>query len=273
MTNNFSRFAVNTYSYTLTMPVRQCLESLAQRGYREFELMMYPGHLWPEHADKAARRELKDFIDDNGIVLSTINMPNIDINIAAANSDMRELSLGVIERSIKLASDLGAPAVIIGPGKANPLMPMPHAQLVEYFHTGLKRLVPFAANHDCTIYVENMPFAFLPGIGELLTAIDAFGDNSVGVVWDAANSHYIKEDLGTSLRACAERLKLVHLSDTNQVIYKHDEVGLGDVNFSRLPAVLAEVGYENRAVLEVIALHDADGAIDRSSMRLVSQGW
>lgn len=273
MTDAFSRFAVNTYSYTLTTPVRACLEGLARRGYREFELMMYPGHLWPVQVDLRARRELKAFIEGNGLQLATFNMPNVDINIAAANPDMRELSLGVIERSIELAADLGAPAVIIGPGKANPLMPMPKAQLVDHFHAALKRLVPFARNHGRAIYVENMPFAFLPRIDEMLPAIDAFGDPSVGVVWDAANSHFMKEDLAASLRACAARLKLVHLSDTGQTTYKHDEVGLGTVDFAQLPAVLAEVGYRRRPVLEVIALEDADGAVDRSAQRLAAQGW
>jgi len=31
----------------------------------------------------------------------------------------------------------------------------------------------------------------------------------------------------------------VHLSDTNQKVYRHDPVGLGTVDFAPIPAVLA----------------------------------
>ena len=53
-----ARFAVDTYSYTLQWPAIDCLRALATRGYREFELQMYPGHLWPAHIDPAGRRAL-----------------------------------------------------------------------------------------------------------------------------------------------------------------------------------------------------------------------
>ena len=46
-------FAVNTYSYTLRERASDCVRRLAGRGFREFELMMYPGHLWPDEIDAA----------------------------------------------------------------------------------------------------------------------------------------------------------------------------------------------------------------------------
>lgn len=266
-----STFAVDTYSYTLRCPVRDCLRRLAELGFREFELQMYPGHLWPAHIDKPSRRELKDFLAGNGLTVTTLNMPNIDLNIAAATDDMREMSLRILRQVVELAGDLGAEGVIIGPGKANPLLPMPFDRLVEHFYRALDELVPLAEAACTSIFVENMPFAFLPGIQELLNALDTYGDASIGVVYDVANGHFVKEDVPSALRACAPRLRAVHLSDTDQSVYKHAAVGLGTVDFRVLPKVLSEIGFTRRPILEIIAT-DPDDAIQRSARHLYSLG-
>ena len=40
-------FGMNSYSYTIDHTAEAFLTNLASRGYREFELMVYPGHMWP----------------------------------------------------------------------------------------------------------------------------------------------------------------------------------------------------------------------------------
>jgi sugar phosphate isomerase/epimerase len=117
-----------------------------------------------------------------------------------------------------------------------------------------------------------MPFAFLPKISELMDELDNYGDPAIGIVWDAANSHFAHEDLGDSLRRCRERLKLVHLSDTNRWQYRHDAVGLGTVPFAEIPPALEEVGYARRTVLEVIS-HEADRDILSSVQSLTEKGF
>lgn len=267
-----SCFAVNTYSYTMQEDVRVTLKRLSSRGVREFELQMYPGHLWPAHIGKQERIEFKAMLAGEGLTISTLNMPNIDLNIAAATEEMRQMSLGVLRGVVQLAADIGAQGVVIGPGKANPLMPMPKPALIDLFFAALRVLVPLAENAGTSIYVENMPFAFLPAIDELLEALDLFGDPRLGVVYDVANGHFSKEDIASALRACAGRLRVVHVSDTSQVIYRHDAVGIGTLDFAPIPAVLKEIGFERRPVLEIIAT-DPDASIEHSAGRLVDLGW
>jgi sugar phosphate isomerase/epimerase len=267
MTTGTSAFAVNTYSYTLSHRVRDCLAALMGRGYREFELMMYPGHLWPADTDAAARRDLRRFVESNALAVSTLNMPNIDLNVAAAAAEMRAYTLANLRGVVQLAGDLGVPGVVIGPGKANPLMPAPTERLMGHFYKALDELVPLARSAGTSLYVENMPFAFLPGIDTLAAALDAYGDDGIGIVYDVANGHFVNEDVGAALRKCARRLKIVHLSDTGQKVYKHDPVGLGTVDFAPLPAVLEEIGHDRRPILEIISF-DADRDIDASAKAL-----
>lgn len=265
-------FACNTYSYTISHPAAMCVEHLASFGFRELELMMYPGHLWPPDTDAAARRALLRQVRDAGLEIVTLNMPNIDMNVAGASAEMRRYTLDLLEGIVVLAGELGAAGVVIGPGKANPLFPAPKERLIGYFFAALERLLPLARKSGTALWVENMPFAFLPGIDELMSVLARFGADEIGIVYDAANGHFIDEDIAHALRACRSRLQLVHLSDTDQRVYKHAPVGAGTVPFAGIPAVLAEVGYRRRPVLEIIA-EDADRAILDSAERLARLGY
>lgn len=267
-----SAFGMNSYSYTLDDTAETFLTKLATRGYREFELMVYPGHLWPKALSASDRTSLRRHAEKLGARIITLNMPNIDVNIAAASEDMRELSLSHVERIVALAGDLGVSGIVIGPGKANPLFPMPRAALMGHFFSGLERLLPQARKTGARLLVENMPFAFLPGIGELMAALDRFGSDDIGVVYDVANGHFIKEDIAEGLRIAKPRLSLVHLSDTGQTVYRHDAVGLGTVPFAIIPPVLDEIGYRRLPMLEIIAA-DADAQIGNSVRQLVGMDF
>jgi len=74
MTDNMSGYAINTYSYTLSHTVTQCFRHLAELGYRDFELMMYSGHAWPADMGQGARASLRQWINDNGLRIITLNM-------------------------------------------------------------------------------------------------------------------------------------------------------------------------------------------------------
>ena len=39
-----------------------------------------------------------------------------------------------------------------------------------------------------------MPFAFLPGIGELMDALKRYGNDALRIVYDIANAYFIGED-------------------------------------------------------------------------------
>ena len=131
MSRNVYPFAINTYSYTLSHTAKSCLTHLAEQGYTDFELMMYPGHLWPADMDQGARDDLRRHIAARNLRVITLNMPNIDLNIAAAAAEMRAYTLGLLRGVVELAGDLEVPGVVIGPGKFNPLFPAPKEIVFE----------------------------------------------------------------------------------------------------------------------------------------------
>ena len=90
------------------------------------------------------------------------------------------------------------------------------------------------------ICLENMPVGFILAAPELMQALDAYGDDRIGFVCDIANAHFIGEDVAAVLRCVGPRLELIRVSDTTRRIYRHDAVGLGDVDFAELPPMLPE---------------------------------
>src|SRR5271169_1965235 len=137
-------FGANTYSYMRSHSAAACLTRLAGFGFREFEVMVHPGHLWPAEISAEQRRALRRQIEQSGWRLTALNMPNIDINVAAAAPGMRAYSLALLEETVRLAGELGARGVVIGPGKANPLFPADSSELIGYFFSALDRLAPIA---------------------------------------------------------------------------------------------------------------------------------
>ena len=271
-TTSAAAFAVNDYAYTQSHAVGDSIALLAGRGHRVFELMVYPGHLWPDELDATARADLRRRIEGEGLRVTTLNMPNVDVNVAAASPGMRRYSLDLLADTVRLAGDLGAEGVIVGPGKPNPLFPMPVPDMQAHFFAALDVLRPVARDAGVALWVENMPFAFLPLAPQLMDALARYGDDAVGVVYDVANAVFAGEDPVEGLRLVRSRLTLVHLSDTSREVYRHDPVGRGVVDFAALPATLEEVGYRDPAMLELIT-PDPDRDIPESVDRLVGSGW
>jgi L-ribulose-5-phosphate 3-epimerase len=267
-----SMFGCNTYSYMRSYSAETCLARLADLGFQEFELMVHPGHLWPAELSAAQRRTIRRLIESGGLRLTALNMPNIDINVAGAAAEMRSYSLNLLTATVRLAGELGARGVVIGPGKANPLFPADAVELVGYFFAALDRLAPVAEKSGTALWVENMPFAYLPAIGGLMDTLTQYGNDAVRIVYDVANAYFIGEDFADGLRQCRERLALVHLSDTGRQVYRHDPVGLGSVPFAQVPRALAAVGYHARPMLEIIS-RDPDRDIVASARKLALLGF
>jgi L-ribulose-5-phosphate 3-epimerase len=262
-----SMFGCNTYSYMRSHSAEACLARLADFGFQEFELMVHPGHLWPAELTAAQRSALRRMMQQRGLQLTALNMPNIDINVVGAAAEMRSYSLNLVSDTVRLAGELGARGVVIGPGKANPLFPAPAAELIGHFFAALDRLAPVAAASGTALWVENMPFAFLPAIGQLMDALKRYGNDALRIVYDIANAHFIGEDFADGLRQCRARLALVHLSDTGRQIYRHDPVGCGTVPFAEVPRALHAAGYSARPMLEIVS-RDPDRDIVASASKL-----
>jgi L-ribulose-5-phosphate 3-epimerase len=270
MKNAAAGFGVNTYSYTFSGSAAETVAKLADQGYGGVELMFFPGHLWPSELDASKLRSLRQLCEAR-LRLVAVNMPNVDINVAAAAEEMRGYTLDLLTKFVRCAGELGAGGIIIGPGKPNPLFPMPRDRMISYFYRALDVLAPLARQVGTRLLIENMPFAFLPDAESLMKIVDGYGDDSIRVIYDVANAHFIGESPTDGLQRVRDRLSLVHFSDTTRQSYKHDPLGRGDVPLAGIASVMEEVGYTELPMLEVIS-HTPDADIADSCRRLREAG-
>src|ERR1700675_2498612 len=270
MKNAVTGFAINTYSYIFGGSAADTVARLADQGYGGVELMFFPGHLWPAELNASALRSLRNLCEQR-LRLVSVNMPNVDINVAAAAEEMRTYTLNLLVQFVRCAGELGAGGIIVGPGKPNPLFPMPRERMIAYFYRALDRLAPLARQVGTKLFIENMPFAFLPDAESLMKAVDGYGDDGIRVIYDVANAHFIGEAPTDGLRRVRDRLSLVHFSDTTRQSYKHDPLGRGDVPLAGIASAMKEVGYRELPMLEVIS-HHPDADIADSCRRLQEAG-
>ncbi len=123
---------MNTYSYIFNGSAADTVARLADQGYDGVELMFFPGHLWPAELDAAALRGLRNLCEAR-LRLVSVNMPNVDMNIGAAAEEMRAYTLDLLVQFVRCAGELGAGGIIVGPGKYNPLFPMPRDRMISAF--------------------------------------------------------------------------------------------------------------------------------------------
>jgi L-ribulose-5-phosphate 3-epimerase len=247
-------FGVNTYSYIFDGSAADTVAKLADQGYGGVELMFFPGHFWPAELDASAIRGLRQQCEAR-LRLVAVNMPNVDMNIAAAAEEMRAYTLDLLIKFVRCAGELGAGGIIVGPGKPNPLFPMPRDRMISHFYRALDTLAPLARQVGTRLFIENMPFAFLPDAESLMKIVDGYGDDSIRVIYDVANAHFIGESPTQGLRRVRDRLSLVHFSDTTRQSYKHDAIGCGDVPLAGTASAMKEIGYTELPMLEVISLN------------------
>src|SRR3954447_2423387 len=93
-------YGINTYSFTHKLRAVDCLERLADAGYRKFEIMLVPGHFWPSLDGDTGRRRIEALVARRSLQILTLNQPALDINLASRVPEMRDHSCGVIAAAI-----------------------------------------------------------------------------------------------------------------------------------------------------------------------------
>ncbi len=144
--------------------------------------------------------------------------------------------------------------------------------MIQHFYRALDTLAPLARQVGTKLLIENMPFAFLPDAESLMTAVDNYGDDSIRVIYDVANAHFIGESPTDGLRRVRDRVSHVHFSDTTRQSYNHDPLGQGDVPLAGIASVMSEIGHTELPMLEVIS-PNPDADIADSCVRLQQAGF
>lgn len=263
---------VNTYSYLWSTPALDTLLQLGSVGYREFELLLSPPHLLLEDFSPTERVRFATSVTREGLTVRSLNIPSLDHNLASSMRRMREYSVGLFTDAIDLCADIGATYLVVVPGRMSPLFPPSLTLRQAWMRESLDPLISHAEKRGVTLLLENVPFAAFPDADTLGAFVRDYDSPTLRICYDAANAHFIGESPAAGLRALRDLVQLVHLSDTTQSTWRHDEIGLGDLPFGEVHRALGDIDFGGTCMLEIVSTEPQE-AILRSHRRIASLGF
>ncbi|MEE4277281.1 MAG: sugar phosphate isomerase/epimerase family protein [Halieaceae bacterium] len=258
--------AASTFPYLYSHTGLDALKHLRGMGYQRFELLIFPPHCWPREMSTKQRREYVDWLEGEGVQVSSFCYPLLDNNPNGVDVLMRDYTLDRYREAIDMAAEFNCPYAIAIPGPVNSLINPPHEWMLEWFVEGMKKLQQHAKGTGVQLLLENVPFAFLPTAAEIKETAELIGPE-IGVNFDVCNSAYIKEDVPATIHMLGDLIKNVHMSDTGFEEFKHDRLGTGIVEPAPAGKALQEIGYSGTTVLEIITDALTPGADPEDDIR------
>ncbi|MGP3534219.1 sugar phosphate isomerase/epimerase family protein [Microbacterium sp. RD1] len=246
-------FGASTFSFIRRLNAAESMRRLRGLGYREIDVLAVPGHLWPSELDAAERSRFRSGLERDDIAFASINPQPVDLNLASALPDVRQYSIGVYADIIRLAVDLGAPAVVVVPGRVGAVPPERAATLARAAESMIALSEIAASAGLAALLVENHPTSGLPAAADVAELASEVGAGNVGVAYDVANAESIGEDQVAALRLLGDLVGQTHLSDARPGAWAHDPIGRGTVRFDEILAELDRMSLPATHILEIIS--------------------
>jgi L-ribulose-5-phosphate 3-epimerase len=252
MLNNL---AVSTYTGLGRVPLVDLLRALADAGHEQVEILAAPPHVDLEDLGPVLS-SLTSVLRETGQRITSVVPSGVDVNLASSQEGMRAWSQQQFITAATLAAELGAPRVVVHPGRRHPLRPPPQDELWDRVIGGLETITAAARTRGVEVLLENVPTGLIDTARECTQVADPLGDR-VRLCLDVANA-FMVEDVAEAISSLAVPPGLVHVSDTRRDRWLHDPLGRGHVDWDDVAAALVASAYDGPVVLET--LHEADAA-------------
>jgi len=176
------------------------------------------------------------------------------VSTADLTESIRDASIMEMQKSLAMASELGAEKVVLHPSAVVGMGGFVLGTVRDYALAFLSEISDTARSLNVTICLENMfprnmfgvePIEF-EGLFRLFPTIKLTLDTGHANIAENKNNRLMKlvEQFG-------DRIGHLHFSDNNGYRDDHLAIGEGSINFKRLIKSLKEIGYDDTITLEV----------------------
>ena len=240
---------------------REFIDWAAEKGLDGVELTV--GDCLPAETSEAEAKALAEYAGAKGVELRTLSA-GIGWSRWLTSDDPAERAETVefAKRYIRLASWLGAETVLMVPGATRVVWDASHAE-VSYLNAwnnvsaALREIAPVAESLGVNFALENVWNRFLISPMEWKMFLDQVGSERVGLYFDVGNC-CLNTNPSDWPEILGGRIKAVHLknfeeSDSAGGLHGFgDDIFKGVVDFKRLFAAFAKIGYKGPFTVEMI---------------------
>ncbi|GAA2740657.1 sugar phosphate isomerase/epimerase [Terrabacter aerolatus] len=231
---------------------------LADLGYDGVALTLDHAHLDPFAPDLAARtREVAGLLERHGlgVVVETgaryVLDPRRKHEPTLVSDQGRERRIELLERAIRVAADLGAPAVSFWSGIA------PAAagrdELWSRVEAAVSRLLPQADAHGVDLALEPEPGMFVERVADVLELRRRLGaPERLRLTIDVGHLRCTEDaDPAACVLGAGDLLANVQIDDMRRGVHEHLPLGDGEVDFPPVLAALAAVEFTGLVAVEL----------------------
>jgi deoxyribonuclease IV len=248
----------HTFGFTWDCAAEAAIERLAAAGYRTIQLMATPPHFDPWIEDVGRTQRNRTLIERHGLSLLALDLASSDINLASPAPHVVDFAVEAYAAAIDRAAELGARWICVGSGRRHALLAEANTRLMPSFREAFARIHDKAERAGIPIILENHPQGLLASATDIVGFLDAEGYAEMPVIYDVANAYAIGEDPVEGLKTLWARLGIVHLSDSPKGQWRHDPIGLGEIDFASIAALLRQRTYAGAIVLEILSRRPLD---------------
>ena len=211
-------------------------------------------------SDEDAIAAIGSLAADSGLTLSGLATGMYwEFNPASENAESRAQAKVVLEKQIRVASQLGIGAVLVVPGSVGAdfisgCEELSYDKVWDRATEFISNALPLAKEFGVDIGIENVWNKFLLSPLEMARFIDQFDDARVGSYFDVGNvlatgypEHWI--------RILKDRIRRVHVKDYRRAVGSVDgfvDLLSGDVNWPAVVQSLKSIGYSGWVAAEMI---------------------
>ncbi len=181
------------------------------------------------------------------------------LSLTSEDSNIRRGAVERVERQVVFASMFGAPVIL---GLICGRLGGTRSATDTRFVNALEQLLPYADRHRVRLLVEPVnryETDYLTTIDQALAVIERVRSSGLGVVADTFHMNIEEASIESALVRAAPYLGHVHVADSNR-----QAPGNGHLDFSRIIAVLTDVGYRGYLSAEILPLPDPASAAAQS---------
>ncbi|MCC8179932.1 MAG: sugar phosphate isomerase/epimerase [Planctomycetes bacterium] len=248
------KYAFNTWVYSSfpnwvpAYPLKVVIERLARIGYDGIELGCASPQAWPYYLDADQRKQIKGWLKDNNIVVSSV-LPcpggGPGANIASADAKERAWSVQYVKDCIDLGADLDCHKALIVCGWY--IFGTSQEDAWNWARESIADIAKYAGGKGTTICLEPTPTDsnLVETADDALIMMRQVGEKNVGVMFDTAHAFYRNDPPVDYIYTMNKDLKHVHLTD-----YNRQAVGTAGADFVSIMQALKDVGYDGYVTME-----------------------